>query len=206
VEAPAGAQVAAKLEDGSPLLIEQKVGEGKVLTFTSSFDNATNDLPVKPSFVPFVEQSAAYLGRVEDRNTSYAVDSYLDLRADRERASSVEVIGPKGERALSLKEAATANSLRLTDSGFYDVRRENGRQELIAVNVDRRESDLDPETAENLKLWEGTGANSGSASQAGTLEAPNPEPQSFWWWVALLAFVALLAESFLSARYLQART
>jgi len=206
MKAPEGSVVAAKLEDGSPLLIEKKMGEGKVLVFASTFDNVSNDLPVKPGFVPFVEQTADYLGRVEDRTNSYLVDSYLELRSDQKRASSVEVIGPKGDRALSLKEAASANTLRLVETGFYDVRRENGRQELIAVNVDRRESSLDPVTRENLKLWEdsgkGSAANAGSASG---LDTPAPEPQGFWWWAAMLAFVTLLAESFLSARYLQVK-
>ncbi len=204
--APEGAIVAARLEDGSPLLIEKKMGEGKVLVFASTFDNATNDLPVKPGFVPFVEQTANYLGRVEDRTSSFLVDSYLELRSDQKRASSVEVIGPKGDRALSLKEAAAANTLRLTEAGFYDVRRENGRQELVAVNVDRRESELDPVAKENLQLWEQSGKGSGGAGGGpGSIDSPAPEPQNFWWWAALLAFVTLLAESFVSARYLQVK-
>ncbi len=206
LEAPAGALVAAKLEDGSPLLIETKLGEGKVITFASTFDNVSNDLPVKPGFVPFVEQTAAYLGKVEERTSSYAVDSYLSLRSDLKRASSVEVIGPDGQRALSLKEAATANTLRLGESGFYDVRRENDRQELVAVNVDRRESDLDIVPRENLQLWENTGTSAGTSGQAANvMDSPSPEPQSFWWWVALVAFAILVAETLLSARYLQVK-
>ncbi len=206
LEVPSESLVAAKLEDGSPLLIETKIGEGKVITFASTFDNVSNDLPVKPGFVPFIEQTAAYLGRVEERTSSYAVDSYLSLRTDQKRASSVEVIGPDGQRALSLKEAAAANTLRLSEAGFYDVRRENDRQELVAVNVDRRESDLDNVPRENLQLWENTGKAAGTNGPAGNvMDSPAPEPQSFWWWVALFAFVTLIAESLLSARYLQVK-
>ncbi len=206
MQAPEGAIVAARLEDGSPLLMEIKMGEGKILIFASSFDNVSNDLPVKPGFVPFVEQTAEYLGRVEDRSTSYIVDSYLDLRSDQQRAASVEVIGPGGERALSLKEAAAANTIRLVDAGFYEVRRENDRQEMIAVNVDRRESNLDPVDRENLQLWEESGrGTAAAASDPANLDRPTPEPQSFWWWAALVALFALMAESFVSARYLQAK-
>ncbi|MBM3761149.1 MAG: polysaccharide deacetylase [Acidobacteria bacterium] len=206
ITAPEGALVAARLEDGSPLLIEKIMGEGKVLVFASTFDNISNDLPVKPGFVPFVEQTADYLGRVEDRANSFLVDSYLDLRSDQKRASSVEVIGPKGDRALSLKEAAAANTLRLTEAGFYDVRRENDRQELVAVNVDRRESALEPVGKENLQLWEQSGRGAAAAGgQPAGLDSPAPESQSFWWWVAVAAFLALMAESFLSARFLQVK-
>jgi hypothetical protein len=207
MKAPEQAVVAARLEDGSPLLIEQRQGEGKVVVFASGFDNAANDLPVKPGFVPFVEQTAEYLGRVEDRAVSFVVDSYLDLRSDTQRAASVEVLGPKGERVLSLREAAAANTLRLVESGFYEVRREGDRQEVVAVNVDRRESLLDPVERENLQLWEKSGA--GQVTEAGAaaagLDGPRPEPRHFWWWAALLALCALLAETFVSARYLQVK-
>ncbi len=203
-----GVLVAAKLEDGSPLLIEKRLGEGKAIVFASTLDNVANDFPVKPNFVPFVEQTAAYLGRVEEKSTAFPVDSYLDLRADQARAGSVEVIGPKGERALTLQESTTAASLRLSEAGFYDVRRANGRQELVAVNIDRRESDLEPVGRENLELWEASGKTGGlgQTSQAGLgAEAPPPDNQSFWWWVALLAALTLTAEQVFSARYLQAR-
>lgn len=203
-----GVIVAAKLEDGSPLLVEKRVGEGRVIVLASSLDNVANDFPVRPGFVPFVEQTAAYLGRVEDKTSAYGVDSYLDLRADASKPGTVEVIGPRGERALTLKESATAASLRLAESGFYEMRSGSGREDLIAVNVDRRESDLDPVARENLALWEASGK--GGASQnvgpdAQQLSGPDAEAQSFWWWIALLAAITLAAEQLFSARYLQAR-
>ena len=46
----------------TPLVLERQMGEGKVLVFTSGFDNGTmNDLPLHASWVPFVERSATYL-------------------------------------------------------------------------------------------------------------------------------------------------
>lgn len=203
-----GLIVAAKLEDGSPLLLEKKMGEGKAIIFASTLDNNANDFPVKPGFVPFVEQTAAYLGRVEDKTSSYGVDSYLDLRSDASKAGAVEVIGPQGERALTLKESATASSLRLAESGFYEMRSGSGREDLIAVNVDRRESDLDPVAKENLALWEASGkgtAAQGGANDVQNASGPDAEAQSFWWWIAMLAAVTLAAEQLFSARYLQAR-
>ena len=58
---PAGARVVARLADGTPLLLDKQVGEGHVLLFASGFDNVTNDMPLHPAFVPFVEQTARYL-------------------------------------------------------------------------------------------------------------------------------------------------
>ena len=58
----AKSRVLAKLNDGTPLVLERAIGEGKVLAFTSTFDNVLNDLPIHASWVPFVAQSALYLG------------------------------------------------------------------------------------------------------------------------------------------------
>ena len=54
-------RVVARLSDGTPLLLDKQIGQGHVLLFASGFDNVTNDLPLHPAFVPFVDQSARYL-------------------------------------------------------------------------------------------------------------------------------------------------
>jgi hypothetical protein len=50
------------------------------------------------------------------------------------------VLNPHGARAVTLAESARAQNIQLTEQGFYEVRRPNHRNELIAVNPDRRES------------------------------------------------------------------
>jgi hypothetical protein len=57
---PGKARVVAKLTDGTPLVLDKSVGEGRVLVFASTFDNVANDLPLHASFIPFVEQAARY--------------------------------------------------------------------------------------------------------------------------------------------------
>ena len=73
----------------------------------------------------------------------------------------VEVVDPDGRRPLSLKEATTAQSYQLTQAGFYQLRLANGRQDLIGVNADRRESDLDVIPDETLALWRGNTSSAG---------------------------------------------
>ena len=43
---PGTARVAARLGDDTPLLLEKQIGEGRVLVFTSTFDNIANDFPL----------------------------------------------------------------------------------------------------------------------------------------------------------------
>ena len=104
----------ARLTDHTPLLLDKKIGEGRVLLLASGLDNLTNDFPLNPVFVPFVEQTARYLSGTESRSGSRLVDSYLELRTAKEQAVGVEVIDPNGKRPLSLKDATTAQSYQLT--------------------------------------------------------------------------------------------
>ena len=139
------------------MLLEKKIGEGRVLLFASGLDNLTNDFPLHPVFVPFVEQTARYLSGTEQRSGSRVVDSFLELRTAKEQAVGVEVVDPDGHRPLSLKEATSAQSYQLTRAGFYELRLANGRQDVIGVNPDRRESDLDVIPDDVLALWRGNG-------------------------------------------------
>ncbi len=195
------ARVPATLADQTPLLLDRQVGEGRILLFASTFDNISNDFPLHASFVPFVEQAANYLAGQTERPASYVVDTFLELRSTKDQGKAVELLDPSGKRALTLAEAATAQNARLNYQGFYDVRRADGRQELAAVNTDRRESDLEILPADTLSLWQGTGQNAASANAE-----EQAKPWSLWWYVMLAAFLAALAEVVLGSRYLSADT
>lgn len=194
----AGASVPARLSDGTPLLIDRRVGEGRVLVFASTFDNIANDFPLHASFVPFIERTARYLGRLEDASGGYMVDAHYELGEAREGAAP-EVLGPDGARVLSLEEAVAARSLPLARAGFYDVKRPDGRRELVAVNADRRESDLAPIPAETLALWSGGPEAPGAGGGGAKGES---RPVEFWWYVMLAVLVLAAAESWIGNRHL----
>lgn len=194
-------RVLARLSDETPLLLERRMGEGRVLIFTSTFDNVANDFPLHASFVPFVEQTAHYLEGSEDRVSNVAVGSFIELRKEKDRGAAVEVLDPEGKRAISLKEQTTAQNFQVTEEGYYDMRTANGKHQLIAVNADRRESDLTPIPDETLALWRGNG----SATDDRTAAAANKvTPQSFWKWILGLLVIVSLAESIVADRFTSA--
>ena len=195
---PAGARVAARLTDQTPLLLEKKVGEGRVLLLTSGLDNLTNDFPLHPVFVPFVEQTALYLSGTERRSGSRVVDSFLELRSSKEQAIGVEVVDPDGRRPLSLKEASSAQTYQLTRAGFYELKLASGRHDVIGVNADRRESSLDVIPDETLALWRGS---PGGTAQSAAGAQEQTQPYSIWWYIMLLVLAAAVAESLLADRY-----
>jgi len=183
-----------------------------VVLLTSGLDNLTNDFPLNPAFVPFIEQTARYLAGSERQGGARPVDAYLELRNAKEKAQGVEVTDPEGKRPLTLGEAASAQSFQLTEAGYYQLRLANGRQDEVGVNADPKESNLDVIPGDVLALWQGKGGESSQqALSAGTASAgtassgpaaPNKTPQSFWWYVLLLGFAAALAESALASWYL----
>jgi hypothetical protein len=197
---PDKARVLAKLADDTPLLLEQPVGEGRVLVFTSPIDNVGNDFPVSTAFVPFVEQTAHYLGGLDSATSNFTAGAFIDLRTAKEKGASVEVLGPDGKRALSLAESTTAQTIQLANEGYYEVRRANGRRELEAVNPDRRESDFAVVPPDVLKLWENTGQTTLSTNSG------SPEPtktrNDLWWYVMIAALGLAVAESLIGNRHL----
>ena len=208
-----GARVEVRLQDRTPLLLEKAVGEGRVLLFTSGFDNLTNDLPLRPVFVAFVDRAVRYLTGGEVGSSSQRVDDLLQLRTAREDAAvGVEVIEPSGRRGLSLQESASARSYPLSRTGFYALRLANGRQDLVAANPDRRESDLTPIPADVLALWRGGSSGTGPAAAtpaaatepASAVAAPpsGTMRNSLWWYAIVLLLVLALAESAVGSGYL----
>jgi len=197
---PDKARVLAKLADDTPLLLEQPVGEGRVLVFASPIDNVGNDFPVSTAFVPFVEQTAHYLGGLDSATSNFTAGSFVDLRTAKEKGASVEVIGPDGKRALSLAESTKAQTIQLAGEGYYEVRRANGRRELEAVNPDRRESDFSLVPADVLKLWENTGQT--ALSSVGANGEPVKGRNDLWWYVMIAALGLAVAESLIGNRHL----
>jgi hypothetical protein len=199
------ARVAARLSDGTPLLLDRQIGEGHVLLFTSGLENLTNDLPLHPVFVAFVDKAARYLSGNERLSGSRLVGSFVQLRSTAQpvgEVANVEVIDPEGHRPLSLGEARTVQTFRLERAGFYQVRFANGRDAVIGVNPDRRESDLEPIAQDVQQLWSGSKGEASIRRTAATGDETKYRPVSLWWYVMLLTLVVALAETTLASGYM----
>jgi hypothetical protein len=199
---PGDATVAARLSDQTPVLLEKRIGEGRVVLFTSGLDNVTNDFPQKPIWVPLIDRTARYLSGTESRSGSRVVDSFLELRTAKERSVSVEVTDPDGKRPLSLSEASTAENYQLARAGFYELRLANGRRDMVGVNPDRRESDLSQISEEALSLWRGTAGQQAQQAASGGPAANQTAPFGVWWYVMVLVLATAVAESAFSSQYL----
>jgi len=192
----------------NPVLIERRIGNGRLLFFTAALDNSTSDLPVKPVFVSFMAEVARYLSNEQLLVKEQIVDSYLQLAQT--GGASGQVIDPDGESLLSLQDTTRAQDVPLNKTGYYQVFTPGG-EVLVAVNADPRESDPTPMTAQALQNWQN--AVNGAATSANATLVVDPlsreaEPDAIEIWRIFLILLALLVlvESLLGNRYLNIKT
>ncbi len=197
-------RIAARLANGLPLMVDRKVGEGHVLIFASAFDNVANNLPLQPVWLPFLEQTTHEMGGVGSARGTYKVGSSVELRTVKEKNVPVTIVGPGDKRLLTLSESAKATTFQFPSEGFFDIRRDNGREELAAVNPDRRESDFTVLSAETLNLWKNTGVASKTEAGSASSENKRDDSAELWWWVLALLAMLAVAESVLGNRHMTA--
>ena len=163
---PGDARVIVRLGDQTPLLLEKRIGEGRVALFTSGLDNLTNDFPLNP---PSFRSSSRPRATSRAANVKAAHARWTRIwnsATPRSKSQGVEVTDPEGKRPLTLGEAASAQSFQLTEAGYYQLRLANGRQDEVGVNPDPKESNLDVIPDDVLALWQGKGNQSSQAAQA----------------------------------------
>jgi hypothetical protein len=140
-------------EDGAPALLETRRGQGRVLLFTSTLDRDWSDLPIRPGYLPLVQQMIRYLSRVPlqgPRRSVYVgtTESFELSKGTKE----VRLSGPSGiDHQWSKRQLAGKENLeipvdapgfyQLAASGHDGVLRPLDRESFVA-NVDARESDL----------------------------------------------------------------
>jgi len=192
----------------SPVLLERQIGRGRFLLLTTSLDNTLSDLPVKPVFVTFMAEAARYLSNENLLTREQVAESFLQLSSA--GGASGQVNDPDGESLLSLSDTTQTQDIPLNKTGYYQVFTPSG-EVLVAVNPDRRESDLTVMDAQVLQNWQnvvaGT-ANPGQATlQPDTTEAEEDlEEREIWRFVLALLALIVLAETILGNQHLRVRT
>jgi len=194
------AQIIARFDDGAAALVERRVGNGRVLVWTSSLDLQGNDLPLKAVFLPFVHRMVTTLASYTERPSWLTVGDVLEAgRAAPTPGAARQVqprvvLTPSGERVTLDGEGPDV--LELTEQGFYEVRaqgRDAAPPMTVASNIDLTESDLTPMDPEELKA--GVLGRASGAVAAGTNVVTTDQEQEKnqrVWWYLLFAGVIIL--------------
>lgn len=188
-----GDQVLIRLEDGTPFLLERRLGEGRVVLLTSGLDNQWNDLPIRPVFVGFIIEAARHLSGVERVRKSFTAGDALPLSLI--GGASGQIIDPDGNSVLSLADTTREQQVRLEQPGFYEVYTPKGDY-LVGVNTDPRESRPEVMAPQMLQRWRDSAAGSARRS-VGTDAEIEPVTHELWHVALLLLVLLLIGESIL---------
>ncbi|HEX4051813.1 MAG TPA: BatA and WFA domain-containing protein [Steroidobacteraceae bacterium] len=198
LSAQPGDRVLVATSDGTPLLLERAMGRGRVLLYTGDLADAGNDLPVQPLFVGLMTQIARSLSGRGELPAELPVDASLSL--GELGAVAGQLIDPAGHTVLSLGQTRRAPTVKLMQSGFYQIYTA-ATEALVAVNPDPLESDLAPMSAAALARWRTALAagESGAPFAPGVSAAPGTEPMRVPLAPLLLGLlcVTVIAESLL---------
>src|SRR5262245_11206941 len=205
---PAPGQVLARFDDGTPALLERKVGNGRVRMWTSTLDLGWNDLPVKPVFLPFLHTVTKYLADYSEAPASLTVGQVIPAPrrgaghgAGVSRGGTVAV-APSGARVSVETEDG---ALEIAEQGFYDVRTQGAGADsatVLASNVDLTESDLTPLDPRELVASVSGHADGRTASQseARPTDEAQAQAQRLWWYLLVAGGLLLAGETLLSNR------
>jgi hypothetical protein len=193
------AQVLARFDGGIPAMLERRVGNGRVLLWTTALDRPSSDLPINPVFPVFVHQVVRYLAAYKEPQPWLTVGQVLDpMAAAAQKGSPATrvVLTPSGKRVPLLDEGAEV--LELSEQGFYEIRGIGNATDVavIASNVDPVEGDLTPLPDPKEIALAAVVAPSAAGSAGGSGFPLTPEAQENnqrLWWNLLFAGIVLLA-------------
>jgi len=202
-----GAQVLARFDAGTPAMLEQRVGRGRVLMWASTFDKQWSDLYRAPVFPVLVYQSVRHLAGYREAPLWMTVGQVLDATSatPQSRPTPRAVLTPSG-RAVPFEDEG-AEVFELAEQGFYELQDEDNEPEVVmAVNVDPAEADVTPMEPDDIAV----AAAGGFAGEATTPDGLPLTPearernQRLWWYLLLLGILVLGADTFLSNRLARA--
>ena len=136
--APSDSTVIARYTDGTPAVIEERAGKGRVLLLASDLNYRWNDFPLQPSFVPFVHETVRYLAAARAARTEYAVGELPGQAATAgvvtvgTRQVAINVDPRESDPRVMRSEAFRDGIARLqapaaTQAGVADRQREDGQ-------------------------------------------------------------------------------
>jgi hypothetical protein len=151
-----GSSVLISLANGDPLLIEQKVGPGRVIFITTTADRDWSDLPVKTAYLPMIQSLTTYLagGKRGILDTGINVGNAKEVSLPPNYVGkTIRITKPNrqpAEVAMSAAQERASGSFEDNDvAGIYRLsfaaggEKDSGIPQLYAVNSPFLESRLE---------------------------------------------------------------
>jgi len=194
----------------APIITQHSVGQGTVITFNTTADDAWSDLPRRKSFIPLLDRLLNQLSggaRQRTFKTGEAIALAVPALAEGE---SLKVTAPDGA-TIAATLGATGNRSHLhlppqSQPGVYHVRREGkpapdeqAADTTFVVQVDRADSPLAPLDDDALRsMWPAGRCEIVAAAAVG--DGATGGETSLLGWAVLLAAILLASEIFVVHR------
>jgi len=205
LEPAQGDRVLARYDDGAAAAVERRVGNGRVIAWTTTLDREWSDLPQTPVFLPLIHQIVKYLAQYERTTEWTTVGQVVDLSAMLKSRADRIVMTPSGNRVTV--PSSDPGVVELNEQGVYEIRAATagatGRAERIAVNLDPAESDLsvvDPQELVAAVTGRASAAATGQTAAAEISAADAEKQQGLWWYLLLAGMLLLAAETAIANR------
>jgi uncharacterized membrane protein len=209
-----GAEILSRFDNGDPALVSVREEKGRVLIFTSSADDSSNDLPLKAVYAPFWQQMLHYLENFQERRHWLDVGETMSPRkllvdtALRQPKANVDLNGPVVVLTPDKQRIPVppgSDDVAVDKAGFYETRTMNVNAS-VAVNAASRESDLSHGNAEEMTA----GWMSSKSAVFRQDERPSPGDQDrrqrIWALLLIAAVLFLTSELFLANREPQSKS
>ncbi len=187
VDVDEAGDVLLRLDDGAPLLIERRVGLGRMLVLLTVPDPEWGSLVAGPAFASFVADALTYLGEDLVPTTAIAGEPF------HVPVANLQLLAEDGSGVLSLDESTGRGRVSVAHPGVFEVRTAAAAAALegrryLAVNLDPRESDPAPVDAELLTRWQAALRLEQRPAAPGAVTEPSDVPLAPW----LLGLLVLL--------------
>ncbi|MCE9562045.1 MAG: VWA domain-containing protein [Planctomycetes bacterium] len=195
---------------------------GRVVVYTSSFNEDWNDWPPLPSYLMFQQEFLRFVAASPDRHTVQVFDPIEEFYPPAAAGLTATLAGPDGISAtlpLAMQdEAGVARFTATRLSGLYRLRLEGHSERVFAVNVPEgtasggSESDLKRIDSAELRsigpvqvVPDFNDAKASSESGAVLVSSPKPHGPMIARFVVMFALAVLALELFLAWRWGPAR-
>lgn len=207
-----GAIPILRSENGSPLLTEQRFGDGRLLVSSYGTDPGWSNFPVNPLFAPLYYRSVLYASSSEQGGfEQHSLGQAFEWQGDLQN-STIEII--HDEQLVRPEVTGMPEGVRVSyegrewTPGIYTIT-DGTQSRLVAVNQNIMESHFVTLSSQELEKMLSNYVTINTTINAGELSRQNLEEElntasfgkEIWSWFVWLAILLLIAEMVVSRLY-----
>ena len=199
VDISGAVDVLARFDDGLPAVLEQRIGEGRLVVLTVPLDAQRSDFPLQPAFLPFVRQLVLYTSGRDAvplwRSTSESWSLAPSVKDPVVRAPDGTLLRPRAD--------LLSPAVPLADAGLYEafaVSATGTAVGRVAVNAPASESELTPMDTTELLLGVRDAEPGTMASNAPPTTAELERRQNPWRVLLIIVALVLVVETIMATR------